>query len=57
MDIVQHLGNELLPDEDEKGLLSAIIAISSGVEDAAELGVTDDVGRKLLACYDAVGEE
>lgn len=53
----QHLGDELLPDEGEKKLLAALIAISSGVEDVEALGVPAEVGRKLLACYDALGGE
>ena len=54
----QHLDDELLPEEDEKKLLlAALIVISTGVEDAEALGVPVDVGRKLLACYDALEEE
>lgn len=53
----QHLGDELLPDEDEKKLLGALIAISAGVEDAEALGVSVDVGQRLLACYDGLAEE
>ena len=53
----QHLGDELLPDEDEKKLLAALISISTGVEDLSVLGVPPDVGRKLLDCYDSLGKE
>lgn len=53
----QHLGDEILPDEDEKKLIAALIAISTGVEDVETLGVPVEVGRKLLACYDALGDE
>ena len=53
----QHLDDELLPEEDEKKLLAALLAISTGVEDVEALGVPVEVGRKLLACYDALGEE
>jgi hypothetical protein len=53
----KHLGNELLPEEDEKKLLGALIAISAGADDAKNLGVPEDVGRKLLACYGELGEE
>jgi hypothetical protein len=52
----KHLDDELLPDEDEKGLLAALIAISTGVEDVEALDVPVDVGRKLLACYDGLEE-
>jgi hypothetical protein len=48
---------DLLPNEDEKKLVGALVAISTGVEDMALLGVPADVGRKLLECYDDVGEE
>ena len=53
----EHLGDELLSDEDEKKLLAALISISTGVEDLAVLGVPSDVGRKLLDCYDNLGNE
>ena len=53
----KHLGDEVLPDEDEKKLLAALIVISTGVEDMEALGVPADVGRKLLGCYDGLAEE
>jgi len=53
----KHLGNEMLPDEDEKKLLGSLIAISTGVEDVEKLGVPADVGRSLLDCYDALGDD
>jgi len=53
----QHLDDELLPDEDEKKLLAALISISTGVEDLAVLGVPPEVGQKLLDCYDNLGKE
>lgn len=53
----KHLGNEVLPDEDEKKLLGALLSISTGVDDVEKLGVSTDVGRKLLACYDALGDD
>ncbi len=53
----QHLGDELLPDEDEKKLIAALISISTGVEDVEVLCVPPDVGRKLLACYEELEEE
>lgn len=53
----KHLGDKMLPDEDEKKLLAALIVVSTGVEDVKQLGVPVDVGRKLLACYDELGEE
>ncbi len=53
----QHLDDELLPDDDEEQLIAALVAISTGVEDVSVLGVPEDVGRKLLACYDELGPE
>lgn len=57
----QYLDNEYLPDEEEAKLITALIVISTGaytgVEDVQALGVSEDVGQKLLACYDALGEE
>jgi len=52
----KHLDGELLADEDEKKLLAALIAISTGVTDVGDLGVAPDVGQKLLDCYDGLGE-
>ena len=46
------LNNESLPDKDEKKLMAALIAISTGVEDMSKLPVPAEVGRRLLACYD-----
>ena len=53
----KHLGDDMLPDEGEKRLLAALIAISTGVEDVEKLGVPVDIGKKLLACYNEFGEE
>lgn len=53
----QYLDDETLPDEDEKKLLAALIAISTGVDDAEKLGVPVEVGQRLLECYDDLGEE
>lgn len=53
----QYLDNEFLADDDEAKLIGALIAISTGVDDVEALGVPEDVGRKLVACYDALGEE
>ncbi len=52
----QHLGNEMLPDEDEKKLIAALISISTGIENVEKLGVPADVGRNFLACYDDLGK-
>lgn len=50
------LGDETLPDEDERKMLGALIAISTGVEDVAKLNVPVEVGRKLIQCYDDLGK-
>lgn len=50
----KHTGDELLPDEDEKKLLAALIVISTGVADVEKFGVPADVGRRLLECYDGL---
>lgn len=49
--------SDVLPDEDEKKLLAALIAISTGVNDVDKLGVPVDVGRRLLECYDGLSSE
>ena len=46
-----------MPDEDERKLLGALIAISTGVEDVSKLNVPEEVGRKLIQCYDELGKE
>jgi hypothetical protein len=46
------LGNETLPDEEERKLLGALVAISTGVEDLSKLNAPVEVGRRLVACYD-----
>lgn len=50
----EHTDDEALPDEDEKKLIAALIVISTGVEDVDQLGVTAEVGRRLLACYNGL---
>jgi hypothetical protein len=52
----KHLGNEFLPDDEEGKRVGALVAISTGLRDAARLGVPEDLGRKLLECYDGLGE-
>lgn len=52
------LANETLPDEDERKLLGALIAISTGVEDVSKLNVAVEVGRRLIRCYhDPAGDQ
>lgn len=52
-----YLNDEALPDEEERRLLGALIAISTGVEDVARLNVPVEVGRRLLRCYDDLRKE
>ena len=51
------LGNDRLPNEEERELLGALIAISTGVEDVSELGVPVEIGRRLVQCYDEPARE
>ena len=46
------LANETQPDEEERKLLGALIAISTGMEDVSKLNVPAEVGRRLVQCYD-----
>ena len=48
------LYDESLPDKVEKQLISALIAISTGVEDESRLGVPPEIGRDLLACWEGL---
>ena len=52
-----YLNNELLSDEDERKILGSLLAISMGITDVTKMKVNDDVGRKLLECYDSLGQE
>lgn len=53
----KYLNDETLHETEEKKLLSALILISTGVEDVSELNVPTEVGRRLLQCYDELGKE
>lgn len=48
----KYLNNETLPDDEERKILAAAIAISTGVDDVAKLNVPEEVGRRLIQCYD-----
>ena len=52
-----YLDNETLPDDEERSLVAAVIAISTGVDDVAKLNVPEEVGRRLLQCYDELGKQ
>lgn len=47
-----YLSNVRQPKEEEKKLLSALLAISMGVEDLEKLNVPPEVGRRLMQCYE-----
>ena len=51
------LGNEPLPDEEERKLLAALIVISTGLTDLSKLNIPVEVGDKLLQCDDELGKE
>ena len=51
------MNDEDLPDDQEKKLSAALVAISTGVEDVAKLGVPTEVGRKLLQCFDDLSKK
>jgi hypothetical protein len=46
------LANETLPDEGERKMLGAPIAISTGIQDVAKLNLPVEAGRRLIQCYD-----
>jgi hypothetical protein len=46
------LDYKTLPNDEERKLLGALIAISTGVEDVSKLNVPVEVGRRLVQCYD-----
>jgi hypothetical protein len=48
----KHLRDETLPDDRERKLLGALIAISIGFEHLAKFDVPVEVGRRHLQCYD-----
>ena len=46
------LQNQTQPDEEERKLLGALIAISTGMKDVLRLNVPAEVGRRLAQCYE-----
>jgi len=48
------LNGELLPDDEEKKLLGALTAVSTGVTDLERLAVPAETGKRLLECYDGL---
>ncbi len=52
----KYLDNRLQSVPEEQRLIGALTVISTGVDDVESFGVPSDVGRHLLACYQAVSE-
>lgn len=48
----KYLYDEMLSEDVEKELIRALIAISTGVDDSARLGVDPEIGRGLIECWD-----
>jgi hypothetical protein len=46
------LQNQTQPDEEERKLLGALIAISTGMGDVLKLNAPAEVGRRLVQCYE-----
>lgn len=53
----KYLNDEAFPDEEEKKLIAALIAVSTGMDDITKLNVPVEVGRRLLECYDDLAKE
>jgi hypothetical protein len=53
----KYLNDETLSDDQERQMLGALIANSTGVDDVARLNVPVEVGRRLLQCYDDLGKK
>jgi hypothetical protein len=51
----RYLESQRLAIDQEKKLLGALLLISAGVDDASQLKVPEDVGRRLLECYESLG--
>lgn len=47
----RHLAGLVRPEAEEQKIVGALVAISSGITDPLRLGLSPDVGRKLIACY------
>jgi hypothetical protein len=47
----EYLDDIAMSAADEKRLLASLIAISTGIDDPARLGVPEKIGQRLLDCY------
>ena len=52
----KYLDDKALPEDQERTLIAALIVISTGCTDVTKLKVPEDVGRKLLQCYDELSQ-
>lgn len=50
----KYLDDAMLPEDDEKKLISTLIAISTGVDDPEILGVDPEIARGLIDCWDEI---
>lgn len=48
----KYFNDEALPDEEERHMLGALIAISTGVNDLMRLDVPKEFRQRLIQCYD-----
>ena len=46
-----YLTSEPLPDDQERHMLGALVAISTGIDDLSKLNVPQEVGRRLIECH------
>jgi len=53
----QFLDDDVLDDAEERKIVAALIAISTGVTDVTKLPVPEEVGRRLLECYEGLADE
>lgn len=53
----KYLDDEVLDDAEEKKIVAALIAISTGQEDVSKLPVAEEIGQRLLECYDGLADE
>jgi hypothetical protein len=52
----EFMANQTLPYEQERRLIGALIAITTGVEDMAKLSMPAEVVRRLLQCCNQPGD-
>ena len=50
----KYLYDEMLPDDEEGKLISALVAISTGADNPAGLGVDPEIARCLIECWNDI---